>query len=265
VGGNGGYGASGYRYSIGACASTTQTTRRSTSQHYGGHVQVDMAEGSYSLGAQAGLTVAGTSTATITHTTEEDPDTGESFTYVSDTSRAFVADWRIHLIPRAGIHTPYLNFVGGVGFSWAAGVAPEHALLPALDYEIEVGRLGLVAYWGKGQFLGFTPNDFHITNGVSFLGGDYPAIQVGLRTGFHDTLLLVRPVPMAELGVASPRHWPVKFQVTGAIGRAEYLDELSWDVQGEIALVFGKRPKQSALPVSSARRHRVYDEDLSDL
>lgn len=262
VGGSGGYGTSGYRYSIGACNTTTRTTRVTTSQQYNAHVQIDMADGQYSLGAESGLNVTGDTLSAVSTTTETDEVTGEEFTWVSGTDRAFASDWRVHLIPRAGIHRPFVDFVGGVGFSWGVGPNPEYALLPAFDYEIRLGQLGLVSYYGRGQFLGLKPNDFSVTNGASFLGGDLPAVHLGLRIAFHEALLLTPPIPLAEVGFASPRHWPVRFGVNAALGRSPTLaDRLSWDVRGEVALVLGKRPKQSLLPMHD----RIVEDEVRDL
>jgi len=249
VGANGGYGASGYRYSIGACNTTTQHTRRTTSQHYGGHILVDLPGDEVSVGARAGVTISGNEDRTVTTKTEEDPATGEVISTTTDTDRTFRADYRLHVVPQMGIHLQYLDLVGGVGIS--ASVAgepnPDHVVLPAMNYEARLGRLGIVAYYARGEFLGLNPSDFTIVNGVALLGGDLPSVHLAFRLGLHETLLLVAPVPSVEVGLAFPRHWPVRLGVVGALGRHPGFDELSWDVQAQLSVVFGKRPKQSEL------------------
>jgi hypothetical protein len=245
VGGSGGYGTGSYSYSLSSCVTTTTTSRQSTSQHYGAFVQTDLPNDEFSVGVEGGLTIAGERFRSVTTKTEDDPVTGEPIITTTDTDTGFVADYRVYVIPRVGVHTQFIDLVGGIGFSGGVSAESPMERLPAMTYEIRLGRLGIVAYYGRGEWFNLFPNDLVLVHGVSLGGGDHPEVHVGMRLGLHRHLAVAAPISMAEVGVVAPRHWPVRFAISGAVGRYSSSDDLSWDVQGELSLVFGKRRKLS--------------------
>lgn len=235
VGGSGGYGTFNYSYS--GCGSTHHVW--TGSQRYRAHFQADLPEGQASLGAEAGLTVANRWDHAYEDADEETPriDKGVSV------SRGF----RLHLLPRVGYHGRYVDFRMGVGASWPVGPGAElgFPILPVGSYEIRAGKLGVLAYYGRGEFYDLTPADWSMAHGVSVLGGDRPSIHAAVRfgvvmdsvgmTGFTESALT-----FIEIGFAPPRHWKVRPSLRASIGPTEDLNKTSFDVHAELTVVIGR-------------------------
>ena len=225
AGGSGGYRTANFRYQFTSCGTTTTTTVRSGSQRYAAEFQSDLPGETTSLGLKAGVVITHVSTSSRS-------SSGRRSSSETRTGRVFLA-------PRFGFHLRYLDGTAGVGISFSDD--ETYPVLPVYHYEVRLGVIGYVSYYGRGEFLSLLQAETSAFHGVAILGGDLPFIHVAVGLSPH----LYEPMTHYELGFTAPRHWPLRPTIRASITPQRDPTLTSFGVEAAIVGVIGQRRRWS--------------------
>jgi hypothetical protein len=225
LGGSGGYRSANFRYQVTSCGTTRTTTVHSGSQRYSGEFQSDLPGEEMSLGMKAGVMVT--------------DRVADSWSTGGQSSRVRERIHRFFLASRYGFALRYLEGYAGVGISFSDD--PEYPVLPVFHYELTVGVIGYVAYYGRAEFYSLLQADTWMLHGVSILGGDLPSVHLAAGISPHSS----KSITYYELGFSAPRHWPLRPTVRVSVAPGPEPELTSFSVEAVLVGVIGERKRFS--------------------
>ena len=208
-----------------------------------GHVDVDIAE-------VPGVTLGGAAGYMLTDVEQQgavwDLDEASGMWELTESSDRAALHQRYWLGLRVGYQNRFVQARGMLGIARLVSTnaaAPD--VHPVLRTELAVGYLGVAAYsnrfeWMGGPDLPTLAHEFSLFHGAALLGGDLPAVEVGIRVGRNPQGSWD---PRVEVRYLSPAHWRVQPWISGNASPTEPSDH--WSVDAGIQLLFGRRDRFS--------------------